>query len=86
MKILLALLVLPVFSLSEQVKHAPTVVQCQSDQKLWLTKIEKNSADLPAFEVLTDWQSEMKDCQTVDEPNNFKYYNTRAEITAEKLS
>ena len=71
-------------SLIGQVEHAPTVAQCQADQTLWLSKVEGPSASLPAYYVIARWGGEMQDCQTVDPSNQFKYFNTMAEITAEE--
>jgi len=45
---LLAALIMP-FQLihAQEVKHAPTVAQCQADQRLWLDQIEQpNNAGL----------------------------------------
>jgi hypothetical protein len=67
-----------------QVEHAPTAAQCQADQRLWLSRLEGPSSQLPEYKVLVGWSSEMKDCQEVDPTNNFKYFNTRTELTAEQ--
>jgi hypothetical protein len=71
-------------SLVGQVEHAPTVAQCQADQKLWLSKVEGPSTGLPGYYTIALWGGEMQDCETVDPSNQFKYYNTMAEITAEE--
>jgi hypothetical protein len=65
-----------------QIKHAPTVDQCQADQRLWLSKLgTAPDTDLPNFSTLTEWESEMNDCQTVDPVNQAKYYNTQEEAS-----
>jgi hypothetical protein len=67
-------------SIAGQVEHAPTIAQCQADQRLWLSKIEENPKQLPSFTVLNKWKNEMNDCQSVDPSNQLKYYNTLSEI------
>jgi hypothetical protein len=64
----------------QEVKHAPTVAQCQADQRLWLSNLE-DSPKLPAYDTLTKWEAEMMDCQTVDPDNKAKYYNTLEEAS-----
>ena len=74
-------------SLTGQVEHAPTVAQCQADQRLWLSKIEEGQRErLPTFDVLGDWNTEMLDCQKVDPTNAWSYSNTAGEITAEQAT
>jgi hypothetical protein len=75
-------------SLTGQVEHAPTVAQCQADQRLWLSKVEDESptADLPSYSVLFAWGKEMSDCEEVDHENHLKYYNTKTEITYARLT
>ena len=72
-----------------QVEHAPTVAQCQADQRLWLAQIEADAKDsnkgLPSLEVIRAWGSEMHNCQEVDPENSHKYYNTQSEIVTEEL-
>ena len=54
-------------SATQEVKHAPTVEQCQADQRLWLSKIEVGDNDVSAnFTELSGWSREMLDCQHVD--------------------
>ena len=70
-----------------QVEHAPTVAQCQADQRLWVSKIEEGDREhLPTFDVLGKWGSEMLDCQKVDPANAWSYSNTNGEITAEQAT
>jgi hypothetical protein len=68
-------------SLVGQVEHAPTVAQCQSDQRLWMSKLEgDNPSALPEYSVLGKWGHEMRDCQEVDPDNKLTYYNTQEEV------
>ena len=70
-------------SVYSQVEHAPTVAQCQADQRLWFSKIEEgDSPRLPTYDVLAQWDSEMTDCLKVDPSNTIRYYNTGGEIDA----
>ena len=70
-------------SLVGQVEHAPTVAQCQADQRLWLAKLEAlpPGTNLPSYTVLSLWIKEMDDCQQVDPPNQWKYYNVHGEVS-----
>jgi hypothetical protein len=73
-------------SLVGQVEHAPTVAQCQADQRLWDSKlISKSGMVLPDVGVLVKWRTEMNDCLTVDRQNQFEYIVTTDEIDAETL-
>jgi hypothetical protein len=65
-----------------QVEHAPTVAQCQADQRLWLSKLEAIPTDtnMPSYTSLLQWSPEMDDCQKVDPPNAWKYYNVHGEV------
>jgi hypothetical protein len=84
MRLTLALaVVLLAASRTGQVEHAPTVAQCQADQRLWFPKVEQNPTDpgsLPHYSVLTDWSIEMDDCEKVDPENARKYTTTETEI------
>jgi hypothetical protein len=75
--------------LTGQVEHAPTVAQCQADQRLWLAKIEADAngdkGGLPAIYVIRAWALEMTQCKDVDPSNRFKYYNTESEISTEEM-
>jgi|SRR4029077_8454721 hypothetical protein len=65
-----------------QVEHAPTVAQCQADQRLWLSKIEQgDSPALAKFDVLSQWSTEMIDCQKVDPTHSWDYNNLGWEIS-----
>lgn len=66
------------------IKHAPTVDQCQADQRLWWAQLEaidpKDAhalARLPKYTVLEAWEREMSDCSDID-PQHARAYNTAA--------
>ena len=85
--LLLTILILataPAFA--QQIEHAPTVDQCQADQRLWLSRLEDDKDKLMDVTdgVLTKWAKEMRSCEAVDQTNHNRYYNTRAEIGAEQ--
>jgi|ERR1700678_725033 len=85
MKRLLILSIFVLAALGQDVQHAPTVAQCQADQRLWLSKIEEgDSPRLPKYDVLSEWDSEMTDCRRVDPNNKWAYYNTGEEIAEVK--
>jgi len=71
---------------AQQIEHAPTVAECQADQRLWLSRLEDNNDKLKDITTVTlaHWSSEMRSCEAVDPPNFQRYYNTRAEVTAEQ--
>jgi hypothetical protein len=77
----LAVLILATSLVGQEIKHAPTVAQCQADQRLWLSKLEVLPPDtnLPAFTTLQQWSSEMGDCVEVDPKNAWLYYNVGGE-------
>jgi hypothetical protein len=68
-------------SVTAQVEHAPTVAQCQADQRLWLSKLEVLPPDtnLPAVPTLQQWSNEMDECKDVDPKNAWLYFNVTAE-------
>jgi hypothetical protein len=74
-------------SLVGQIEHAPTVAQCQADQRLWLDQIEasRDGTTLPNYDVLDAWGTEMSNCYHVDPDHRFKYYNTEMEIYTAQL-
>jgi len=81
--ILATLILTASLSVGQDVKHAPTVGQCQADQRVWVADIEQvDSPRLPKYSVLSKWSHEMTDCEKVDPDNKGKYYNTGAEIDA----
>jgi|HubBroStandDraft_6_1064221.scaffolds.fasta_scaffold802742_2 hypothetical protein len=69
-----------------QIEHAPTVAQCQADQRLWFSRLEDTTSSLPTYDVLRQWGSEMQDCQTVDPNNASKYINVYMEVDASLLT
>jgi len=75
-------------SLTVQVKHPPTVAQCQANQRLWLSKVEASydaDADyLPGWDTISQWAGEMEESETADPKNHAAYDNLRAEILAFK--
>jgi hypothetical protein len=73
-----------VSSRQTQVEHAPTVEQCQADQRLWLSQLESTGPlpDVP-FRTLNAWMKEMNQCQHVDLKNSFQYLNTISEANSE---
>jgi hypothetical protein len=72
-------------SLAGQVEHAPTVAQCQADQRLWDYQIINQSEKLPATKVLQKWNSELQDCMKVDPQNRLQYFVTVDEVDGEIL-
>jgi hypothetical protein len=72
-------------SLAGQVEHAPTVAQCQADQRLWLSELEAKTHGLPTFDVIIQWENEMNDCMKVDPDNRLQYDRTWNEAEAETV-
>ena len=67
---------------SPKIEHAPTVEQCQADQRLWLATLENASARVAVkVETLMAWDREMLQCYAVDPSalNSVKYLNTSEE-------
>jgi hypothetical protein len=64
---------------AQEVHHAPTVAQCQSDQLLWASKMEvmqprfAGTADV-SFTQLRDWGVEMLKCSDVDPGGRLRYF------------
>jgi len=80
---MLAVVLVASLTVGQDVQHAPTVAQCQADQRVWVADIEQvDSPRLPKYSVLSKWSHEMTDCEKVDPDNKGKYYNTGAEIDA----
>lgn len=67
-----------------QVEHAPTVAQCQADQRLWYSRLENAQTPLPDIKVIRTWVHEMNECDSVDPNNHVAYLTTEAEIMAEQ--
>jgi hypothetical protein len=83
-----AAVVLSVSGQSRKASPAPTVAQCQSDLKLYVSKLEvapaqSGTADVP-FRNLIAWGDEMQVCQTVDSQHTDTYYAVGAEVHAEQ--
>jgi hypothetical protein len=76
----LVLLLFVVVSVTAQVEHAPTVAQCQADQRFWLASLEGDTTNLPDYQVLRQWDNEMTVCEKVDPDKKWLYYNTSGEI------
>jgi hypothetical protein len=70
----------------QEVEHAPTVAQCQADQKLWLAELEDNRVRDVKFFTLADWKIEMRKCENVDPENRHKYETTESEALAAQAS
>ena len=68
-------------SMCGQVEHAPTVAQCQADQRLWSSQIERSASTL-TFDVLKSRGREMIECYDVDPANAKDYYTTASSATA----
>ena len=69
-------------SLVGQVEHAPTVAQCQADQRLWHSQLDKEADSTLAFDALANMGREMLACHDVDPPNARDYYNTSCSATS----
>jgi hypothetical protein len=70
----------------QEVEHAPTVAQCQADQRLWLSKLESDhGTDDVTVHTLLGWGEEMEQCIVVDPQNQYKYFNTKSEANADRL-
>jgi len=61
-------------SVGGQVEHAPTVAQCQADQRLWRSQLDKDASSLK-YGALRKMAEEMIACDTVDPPNHQDYYD-----------
>lgn len=83
--LLAAAILIGVPAIGQDVQHAPSVAQCQADQRLWLSRLEDNGDKLKdvTIRTLAAWQDEMGQCLAVDPENKFKYSNTRSETAAE---
>jgi len=80
-------LVLTVSLIGQEIKHAPTVAQCQADERLWISSVEHHNDDtLPPLRVLWNWALETEDCQKVDPDNQRLYFNLSSEIIALRLT
>ena len=57
---------------AQEVKHAPTVAQCQADGRLWLKEAERSGLD---YETMEARARAMLDCESVDPANQRTYSN-----------
>ena len=72
-------------SVTAQVEHAPTVAQCQADERLWFSKLtDESDSSLPGFEVLHLWAEELSKCQKIDPDPDAEYRDTEAIIHIEQ--
>ena len=71
----LAALLIASPAFAQHVEHAPTVEQCQADQRLWLSRLEDEKDELKDvnFMSLLVWGHEMKVCEQVDPPQRARY-------------
>ena len=67
-------LLCPVLGSTQQLEHAPTVEQCQADQKLWLKEMAQTTEQ--SFTTLGQRFDEMRQCMELDPTHNNLYYNT----------
>lgn len=80
---LIILIVFVFVAVGQEIQHAPTVAQCQADQRLWDYEFIHQSEKLPDVGVLQKWNSEMRDCMKVDPQTQLQYVFTVGEIDAE---
>jgi len=88
-RLVLAFIILAPSSAANQgVEHAPTVAQCQAEQRLWHAEIEESvqdhSAHLPGIHGIREWEQEMSDCESVDPENRLRYHTTESELRVEE--
>jgi hypothetical protein len=69
-------------AVGQEVQHAPTVAQCQADQRLWGHALA-HPENLPDFVALEERASEMVDCGRVDPQDQPEYELTAATIYAQ---
>ena len=81
----IALFVLTAY-LTAQIEHAPTVAQCQADQRLWLAQVEDryHRSGLPHYYEMNTRMEEMNACGKVDPANEPRYNSTMYETNAEE--
>jgi hypothetical protein len=67
-------------SAQDSTPSAPTVDQCKADEAAWMAKLEADhGTDDVTAATLTDWETEMTQCRTVDAPNDQDYSNAANE-------
>jgi hypothetical protein len=85
MRLTMAFVFVLTTSVIGQVEHAPTIAQCQADQRYWASVLEGDSYKLPEYDVLRQWDHEMTVCEKVDPDNKWTYYNTGGEIDSVEM-
>jgi hypothetical protein len=84
--ILIAAILIAYPAFGQEIKHAPTVAQCQADQRLWAAKLEQPHGQVVTavpYSTLMEWLREMGDCEDIDPAQHDLYMNTSGEaITA----
>ncbi len=71
----------------DTVHHAPTVVQCQGDAHLWLSRLEDiDAVHRPKYAVLVAWEDEMMNCIKIDPRNDKLYSNELGESLASEVT
>jgi len=88
-RLVLAFVILvPSIAAAQDLEHAPTIAQCQAEQRLWRAEIEESvqdhSAHLPGIHGIREWEQEMSDCENVDPENRLRYHNTESELKVEE--
>ena len=72
----MVILMMSATAAAQDIKHAPTVAQCQADQRVWMEQVEDQAiVDTISYTTLRQWGLEMKDCQHVDPQFEFRYHN-----------
>ena len=83
--LLAAAILVAVPALGQEAEHAPTVAQCQADQRLWMAKLEGDEGltlkDV-TLNTLAHWEAEMVQCEVVDSPNHSRYFDTDVEAVS----
>jgi len=84
---LLLLMVIPLQLIhAQEVKHAPPVAQCRTDQRLWHSKLKDEVSTVAvSFLELEGWTDEMIDCYDADPTFQIQYHKTIREIYATGL-
>jgi hypothetical protein len=69
-----------VTSAQDSTPSVPTVDQCKADETAWMAKLEADhGTDDVTAGTLTDWETEMTQCRTVDPANDQDYSNASNE-------
>jgi hypothetical protein len=79
----LILAVVLMASLNGQVEHAPTVAQCQADERVWHMRLKAHDTSSLKFYAVKDMGKEMLDCSDVDPDNERAYSYVAVGLTAE---